>query len=71
VVGRRIARIEVDRLPVLGDRVLGLVLIIKNVADRIVSPRDAWIRLRPVINNPPRDLQTFDGVAIGQDAAAI
>ena len=31
-----------------------------------MSPGDDWIRLRPVSNNPSRDLQTFAGVAFAQ-----
>jgi hypothetical protein len=57
------ARIELDGLPVLGDRLLGVVLISQNDADQIVSPGDALIPLRPIGNHPSRDFQTLAGVA--------
>ncbi len=58
-MGRRKARIELDGPPVLGDRLLILVLSKQDGADQIMSPGDEWILLRPVSNNPSRYLQTF------------
>ena len=57
----RNVRIEVDGLSELSDRLVGLMLVPQDAADQRVSQTDALIRLRPIGNNPSRDLQTLAG----------